>query len=363
MKSHLLISPVIAWLLFSCSSPEAYVVQRKDLVQAVYASGEVRPVDFYEVTSKTAGIVDSIYVAVGQTVAAGDPLLKIQSPTSRLNLQTAANLYELARNNAQEHSDRLSRLSRQVATAYATYQLDSVDYERYARLNEQGIGSEQTFEQARLRFLSSRNNYLSARSNLQDTREQLQVELRNARNNYLSQQSLLSDYLLVAAISGKVYDVIPQAGELVSSNRPVIELGAADSFEVEMLVDETDIILISPGQPVVFALDALEDTVLHGTVRRRYPRVNPVDKTVKVIASIDPAGYDLYLGMSLEANIIIREKKDILVVPVEYVSMDGTVIVKQGNKGASVTVRTGIRDLQYAEILSGLAEGDRIIKP
>lgn len=81
-----------AFLLFSCKEREEHIIRRKDLVQAVYASGEVLPVGFYEVTSKIPGIVDTIFVSVGQTVKAGDALLRIQSQANRLNLQTAKNL-------------------------------------------------------------------------------------------------------------------------------------------------------------------------------------------------------------------------------------------------------------------------------
>lgn len=354
---------MIALLHFACAKRDEYVVQRKDLVQAVYASGEVLPVDFYEVTSKLPGIVDSIYVSVGQKVDAGDPLLKMQSQTNQLNLQTARNHYEMAKKNASDVSDRLASLEQRIDAAYATYRQDSSDFERHKRLHEQNIGTEQTFEQARLRFQTSRSNYIIARSNLRETRDQLQIELQNARNNYLAQESMLGDYMLVATISGRVYDILPKTGEFVNSNSPIVYLGAADSFEVEMLVDETDIILVREGQPVVYELDALEDTVFRGTVTEIYPRISPVDKTAKVMASIDPSDYDLYPGMSLEANIIIREKKRILVVPVEYVSSDGTVIVKTGTKKEAVEVKVGIKDLRFAEILSGLEEGDHILSP
>ena len=350
-------------LLFSCAGRVEYVVQRKDLVQAVYASGEVLPVNYYEVTSKIPGIVDFIYVSVGQKVNAGDTLLRIQSQANDLNLQTAKNLYELAKKNALGDSDRLTSLRQKVDAAYATYQQDSLDYERYKRLNEQNVGSQQAFEQAQLRYQTSKSSYIIAKSNLQETRNLLQIELKNARNNYLAQKSLLGEYMLVATIPGKVYDIIPQVGEYVSSNHPIIDLGATDFFEVEMAVDETDIILVGKGQPVVFELDALEDTVFYGTVKTIYPRINPVDKTARVVASIDPGGYDLYPGMSLEANIIIQEKKGVLVIPVEYVSADGIVIVQNGSKKENVKVETGVRDLVYAEILSGLEENDHILKP
>jgi multidrug efflux pump subunit AcrA (membrane-fusion protein) len=70
---------ILACLLIACTRPEEYVVQRKDLVQGVYAAGEVVPVNFYGISSKIAGIVDSIYVAAGEEVAAGDTLLRVQT--------------------------------------------------------------------------------------------------------------------------------------------------------------------------------------------------------------------------------------------------------------------------------------------
>jgi HlyD family secretion protein len=363
LKIPAVVGIMMASLLFSCESEKAYLVQRKDLVQAVYASGEVLPVDFYEVTSKIPGIVDSIYVSVGQRVKAGDALLKIKSQSNELNLQTAKNLYELAKKNASKNSDLLIGLEQQMDAAYRTYLQDSLDYERAKRLNAQNIGSEQEYEQRKLRFESSRSNFIISKSNLKENRERLQVELKNAENNYRAQKSTLTDYMIVAAISGRVYDILPNPGELISSNHPVLNLGAADSFEVEILVDETDIILVKEGQRVIYELDALEDAVLEGRVVKIFPRVSPVDKTAKVVATIEASDYTLYAGMSLEANIIVQEKKDILVVPVEYLTMDDTAILKKGSKRETVKVETGIRDLRYVEVLSGLAENDPIIKP
>jgi HlyD family secretion protein len=363
LKIPAVVGIMMASLLFSCESEKAYLVQRKDLVQAVYASGEVLPVDFYEVTSKIPGIVDSIYVSVGQRVKAGDALLKIKSQSNELNLQTAKNLYELAKKNASKNSDLLIGLEQQMDAAYRTYLQDSLDYERAKRLNAQNIGSEQEYEQRKLRFESSRSNFIISKSNLKENRERLQVELKNAENNYRAQKSTLTDYMIVAAISGRVYDILPNPGELISSNHPVLNLGAADSFEVEILVDETDIILVKEGQRVIYELDALEDAALEGRVVKIFPRVSPVDKTAKVVATIEVSDYTLYAGMSLEANIIVQEKKDILVVPVEYLTMDDTAILKKGSKRETVKVETGIRDLRYVEVLSGLAENDPIIKP
>lgn len=354
---------VFSLLLFCCAGRDEYVVTRKDLVRAVYASGEVLPVNFYEVTSKIPGIVDSIYVSVGQKVNAGDILLKIQTEVNQLNLQTAKNLYEQAERNASKFSERLIALEQKVDVTFAVYHQDSLDYERQGKLRKLNVGTAQAFELARLRFQTSKTNLIIAQNNLGELRNQLQTELKNARNNYLAQKSMLGDYALVASKAGRVYDIIPKSGEFVSTSHPVIYLGASDSFQVEMLVDETDIILINEGQSVVYQLDAVNDTVFHGTVNEVYPRINTADRTAKVIASIEPMKYKLYPGMSLEANIIIEVKKNILAIPVEFLSLDQTVILRNGSREETIKVKTGIRDLQYAEVLSGLEEHDHIIKP
>ncbi|HKK79892.1 MAG TPA: biotin/lipoyl-binding protein, partial [Phaeodactylibacter sp.] len=239
MKTKIATLLLLPFFFASCSEEEGYTVQRKKLVQAVYSSGEVLPAGYYEATSKIPGIVDTVYVRVGQEVKAGTPLLRLQSQAERLNVQTAKNLYALARENAAEDAELLSSLQQKVETAYEAYKWDSLDYERYKRLRAQDIGTQQTYEQAELRYQTAKRNYTIAQNNLQETRMRLQTELKNAKNNYLAQQSRLADHTIVAEADGKVYDILPKPGELVSSSTPIIYLGAADAFEVEMRVDET----------------------------------------------------------------------------------------------------------------------------
>ncbi len=351
-------------LIAACSGGEKeFQVVRKDLVQAVYASGEVLPLHYYEVTAKAPGTIDSIFVTAGQIVKTGDTLLRIQNPTSELSLRSAENLYELAKKNASSESEILKQVEQLVNSAMETMLFDSVNYERYKRLNEKNIGSKNDFDQAVLKFKTSRYNYLIVKNQLDETKERLQIELKNALNNYLSQKSLAGDYVMLSAITGKVYNIIPKPGEIVNSNTAIIEIGALDDFEVELQVDESDIILIHEGQHVVYTLDALEDTFFTGTVRKIYPKVNTIDKTAKVTASVDPMNYSLYPGMSLEANIVILEKKNILAIPAEFLDNDGNVMVKSGGKNETRKIKTGIRDLEYVEVISGLNENDRIIKP
>lgn len=343
-----------------CTDREQVRVERKNLVQGVYASGNVMPVGHYEVTNKVSGIIDEILVSVGQNVEIGTPVVRLQNQLNEANLQIAKNQLELARKNAAPNSDILSQLQKQVENSRVVFKQDSTELERYRRLRDDNIGSKQKLDLAELRYQTSQNSYQMALSKLRETRDRLEVELDNARNNLLAQQSRTSDYTILSAIEGKVYDIMPEKGELIAGNRPIMEIGAASQFETELQVDETDIVMVKAGQPVYYELDAIQDTVLNGSISLIYPRINTIERTAKVIASINPGQYPLYPGMALEANIVIREKDDVLVIPVTYINEQNEVILEDESRKQ---IETGIRDLNNVEVLSGLKEGDVILKP
>lgn len=343
-----------------CSEQERIQVKKMDLVQGVYASGNVMPVDHYEITSKVSGIVDEILVNVGQEVEVGTPLVKLQNQPNESNLQIAKNQLELAGKNAQPDSDLLTQLSQQVENSRFVFKQDSTELERYRQLQSDSIATKQDLERTQLRYQTSLNNYRIAVSKHHETRDRLQIELDNARNNYQAQESRTGDYTILSAISGKVYNIIPKEGELIAGNRPMMEIGAADRFETELQIDETDIVMVKEGQAVYYELDAIEDTVLSGVIRLIYPRINTIERTAKVIASIDPAGYPMYPGMALEANIVINEKDSVLVLPITYVTEENEVLLEDGSRKK---IETGIRDLNYVEVLSGLEDGDVVLKP
>lgn len=344
----------------ACSDRERVQVERKTLVQGVYASGNVMPVGHYRVTGKVSGIIDEILVSVGQEVEIGTPLVKLQNQPNEANLQIAKNQFELARKNVAPDSDLLIQLQKQVENSRVVFKQDSTELERFRRLRDDNIGSRQNLNLAELRYQTSQNSYQMALSKFRETRDRLQVELDNARNNLLAQQSLTGDYTILSAIDGKVYDIMPEKGELIAGSRPIMEIGAANQFETELQVDETDIVMVKAGQPVYYELDAIEDTVLSGSIGLVYPRVNTIERTARVIASINPGEYPLYPGMALEANIVIREKDDVLVIPVTYINEQNEVILEDESLKQ---IETGIRDLNNVEVLSGLNEGDVILKP
>ncbi|MBI3510353.1 MAG: efflux RND transporter periplasmic adaptor subunit [Bacteroidetes bacterium] len=361
MKKILFLFPFVFFLLSCGSKNPTTHPERRDLTEAVYASGKIYPLNDYKVFAKLAGYVEEIHVHIGDTVKVGQPLLTIRSEVSAINVDAAKNQLALAQKNADDNGALILALKQDVTSTKAKYDLDSLDYARTYALLKQNASSQLQFDQSKVLMENSHATYQRALSNYTGTRDRLKTELENAKLQYDAQSSNNSDYTISAAVSGRVYDIIPKKGELVGPQLPVCELGDANAFEVELSVDETDIARVEKGQQIIYAVDAYKDREFKGVVEEEYPRISLGNKTSKVIATIEiPADVKVFSAMSIEANIIIAEKKNILVIPREYLLPDKTVKVKGKDENVKVTI--GAFDLQYVEILSGLTEQDEIIK-
>lgn len=361
MKNSSLVLLVIA-LLTSCSSKNnSTLPSRKDLTQAVYASGKIFPINDYKVYSKLPGYIEKIHVKVGDSVRVGQPLMTIRSEVSELNVNTAKNLLELAQKNANQNSAYLTALKQDVASAKSKYELDSVNYSRFLGLIKENATSKLQLDQSKTQFDISKQNYLKAMSSFVNAKDKIRVELENAQLQYEAQVSNKSDYTITSAVNGKIYDVTPKEGELINTQLMLMEIGDGSRFEIELSVDETDVSLIKINQEIVFEIDAYKDVVYKGKVMEVYPRINQSNKTSKVMASIKLDNTIIYSGMSVEANIIISERKNVLVIPREYL-IEGNKVKKKGSEELSI-VKKGASDLEFVEVLEGLDESMEIEIP
>lgn len=362
MKNITLIVAAVLMLVSCKNKNNSTFPQRKDLTQAVYASGKIFPLYDYKVYSKLPGYIEKIHVHVGDTVKAGQILMTIRNVVSDLNVNTAKNLLELAQKNTNENSSYLTSLKQDVASAKSKYQLDSTNYKRFEALMKENATSKVQVDQSKTQFDISKQNYLKALSALNTTRDKIRVELENAQIQYDAQVSNKNDYVITSAVNGKVYDIIPKEGELVNTQVVLMEIGDATHFEIELSVDETDVSLIQKNQKIVYIIDAYKDIIFKGEVVEAYPRISQSNKTSKVIASIDLDNkINVYSGMSVEANIIISEKKNTLVVPREYLIEGNKLKTKESKE--LITIAKGASDLEFVEVVNGIDEGTEIVLP
>jgi HlyD family secretion protein len=332
---------------------------RKDIKQAVYASGKLYPVQRRLLSVKTSGYVKQIFVKAGDTIQAGMPILAIGNEVAAINLNSAKNNLDLAGNNAAQNSATLQTAREEVSNAQSKYGLDSANAVRFQNLYQQNATSKLNAEQAKTQATISKQNLQKARLQVQILQQKFNADLTNAQNVYQIQKSIGNDFVLYADANLRVYDIKTKVGELVSPQFPLVEAGQAGNFEVELAIDENDVVLVKEGQEVVFELGAAKNSFLKGKLLTIYPSINQQNKTAKVVASIEQsATIRFFSGMSVEANIVVAERKNALVISRNY--LFDNEYVKMADSKNKVKISKGIEDLEYVEIKGGIDENTEI---
>ncbi len=161
-------------------------------------------------------------------------------------------------------------------------------------------------------------------------------------------------------INGIVYDIYKEQGDLVNPNQPLALIGAGDMI-AKLSVDEDDLDKVYEGQQVLITMDAYEEKVFKAHIKKVYPVLNKVEQSFRVDAVFDetlPVG--IY-GLNLEANIVIAENKEVMVIPRSALLKGDSVWVKKDKEEVKVPVKTGIADDEWVEIKSGLDKSSTII--
>jgi multidrug efflux pump subunit AcrA (membrane-fusion protein) len=157
-----------------------------------------------------------------------------------------------------------------------------------------------------------------------------------------------------------VYSVLKKKGEMVSMQTPIAIIGSSTSFKIILQVDEYDIIKMKKGLKVIVALDSYKGKSFEAVISKINPIMNERSKTFTIEALFTQNPPVLYPNLSLEANIIIQKKENVITIPRKYFINDQYVLLKNEKKKY---VKTGLKDYQKIEIISGLNEKDVIFIP
>jgi multidrug efflux pump subunit AcrA (membrane-fusion protein) len=350
---------MVVFLFCSCrQNNETVKPITSGITESVYASGIIKSKDQYEVYSTASGIIKEIFVKEGDLVEAGTPLLLISSESQRLSKSNAELAAVLSDFNANQ--GKLNEAKLQEELAYSKMKNDSLLYYRQLSLWQQQIGSKMELEQRELNYENSKTAWYSSRVRREDLTRQLDIAAKQAANNIRIAASLGGDYLLKSEIKGKVFLLFKSKGEIVSPQTPVAIIGSASEFIIELQVDEDDIPRIELGQKVFVTMDAYKGKVFEAIVNRILPIMDERTKSFKVEAAFTKAPAKLYPNNTLEANILINEKKKAILLPRSFVINDSMVNRKNGGL---TRIKTGLKNYQYIEVISGISADDEILKP
>lgn len=346
-------------LFLSCKEKQEQTqVEIMNISESVYASGIVKSKNQYQVFSKVSGIIDELYVKEGDFVQKGQPLMKIFNQTSRLNTENAA---LLAENSAlQANADKLKDLSIAIELAHKKLQNDSLLFVRQSNLWSQQVGTKVEFEQRELAYSNSKIAYQSAILKYKELKRQVNFSAAQSKKNLAISQTMEADYTLKSEYTGRLYSLQKEKGEMVNAQTAVATIGDANLFSLELQVDEDDIVSIKKGQVVMVTLDSYQGEAFEAVVEEIDPLMNEKTRAFTVKANFTKQPKVLFPNLTVEANIILQTKAKVLTIPRNYLIEDTYVLNEKNEK---IKVKTGLKDYQKVEIISGLQAKDIILKP
>lgn len=326
--------------------------------ESIYASGTIKSLDQYQAYATVNGIIENIFVTEGDTVKKGDPILSIANEAQRLSKENAELAAKFADFNSNQ--DKLNDAQAMIELAKNKMKNDSALYFRQKALWQQQVGSKVELESRELAYENAKTSYNSAQIKYDDLKRQLNFTSSQSKKNLMIAGKQESDFTLRSEIDGVVYDLLKEKGEIVGIQTPLAIIGSPKKYILEMQIDEYDIFKLKVGQPVIVSMDSYKGQVFEASVTKIYPIMNERSKTFLAEAEFTNPPQSIFPNISFEANVVLQTKEKAVLIPRTFV-MNDSIVVK--SNGDTVTIKTGLKDYEMIEVVSGISSDDELIKP
>jgi macrolide-specific efflux system membrane fusion protein len=318
MSKILLIPAIIMMFIFSgCKQNNSTTPVRKNIVEAVFASGNIISSNHYKVTSQTEGYLDKIFFNEGDSVKAGQILFRIENESQHEQLENAKANYEYSISNAKDNSPILEQLLAQKLQIKNKLKTDSINYIRYQKLIKKGAVSMVDFEKVKLTYENSKQDLVSIVNQIADRKKILQLEIIKNKANLASQQNTSSFYEIASKVDGIILQIQKKEGELIKRGESISEIGSGE-FIAKLFIVEEDINKIKVGQEVYIELNTDKNKTYKAYLSKVYPFFDSQEQSFIAEAKFFEPINLLKSGTQLQANIKIKCKSEALVIPPEF---------------------------------------------
>ena len=353
-------------------------VEKGDLAKSVVATGKIQPIVKTDIKSKASGIVKKWYVDAGERVKTGQMLVELDKDEITAQVRQARALLEAAEASARASKADLERAK--VDAEGPEVPLLKRAYERAVDMAKDGVVSQAQLDDAQKNYELAQNKQQVAKANLIVLKAkvaQADAQVANAQASLKQLEEQLGYTTIVAPMDGLILSRNVEIGDAVSS---ILVLGSSatlvmtegDTSEVYVLgkVDESDIGKVYLGQPARIKVESFKDKTFTGRVTKISPMGAEKDNvtTFEVRVSITNPGGELKAMMTANAEIILEEHKNTLMIP------EGAIIYDKEKKSfvevpdpqakdgrRRVAVKLGISNGAKTEVLDGVKEGQQVV--
>ena len=285
--------------------------QRDTITDIVEAVGNARANEAVMVTAKQSGIVSYVHFNEGQSVKAGDVLVEFEAREKKADLETARAQYDEVKGTL----------------------------ERARKLSETGAVTK-----ARLGDLEAQARAAQAR-----------VQAAEARR---------VDLTVTAPFTGRVGMRQVSPGALVAPGAVITTLDDLSTVKIDFAVPQNVLGDLKLGLPVRATTSALRDRAFEGKITAVDTRIDPVTRSVKVVARFDNTDDALRPGLFLNVALTIGVRSNAIVVPEQAIVALGTtqyLFKVVDGRAQRVEVTLGSRKPGLVEVTSGIAVGDKVV--
>lgn len=353
----------------------AATVSYGDLLSSTATSGKLEPMQNFSAHASEPGTVQAVYVHLGQKVAPGTLLVKMDAAAADARVEAArsaiaqaqAAQYDLTHGGSTDErigiSGDLQRATLQVTQARN-------DLAALQNLQAKGAASanEVAAAQQRLATAQSSLDSLQQRSTSRyaaTDRQRVQAQLADSRANLAAAQQSLSNQVVRAPFAGTVYFLPVKQFDFVPSGDELVQMADLTRMQVRAYFDEPEIGKLHTNDAVIIKWEAKPNMVWHGRIVRTPTTVitSGTRNVGECLIAVDDATGDLLPNTNVNVSVTTQQIFHVLSLPREALHTQGSenfVFVVQGGRLVKRSIQVGALNLMAVQVLSGLRNGDTV---
>jgi HlyD family secretion protein len=382
--------------------------QKRTIIETVNASGKVYPEVEVKISPDISGEIVELNVQEGDSVKKGQVLARIYADIYSSQRDEAAARVTQSQATVANSEANLNALKAQLDQAKLTY-------DRYKGLHDEKVISDAEFEQYQTQYRTAQSQYNAAQQNIRS----LRAATQSTRTSLEAANKNLGRTVLVSPMNGVISSLSVKKGERVAGNSfalgtEMMRVAEMDVMEVRVDVGENDIVKVSIGDSADIEVEAYNNRKFRGIVTQIASSTKTAQTATgdvtnyEVRIRIDPSSYNDLIdpskpkkfpfrpGMNASADIKTKRKDNVVSVPIaavaarvkgsdksvadekkekekgkdpnaEEINISGdeleevVFVIKQDGTVEKRTVTTGIQDMNFIEITTGLKEGEQIV--
>jgi multidrug resistance efflux pump len=349
--------------------------ERRELVEYVVASGQLRPVRRSDIGAETAGTVDRVLADEGDRVRAGQTLIVLrqgemerQVEQARFALETTRRQLEQVRRGALP--DEISRERAELDRRRSARELEEQDLERTRRLFEKNLVAKADLDRARSSLDQARASEQSGQHNLQVLLAQPRPEdLAVAEARVRESEAMLKVYqeqlqkrIITSPSDGLILKRKVEPGQSVIPGNSLMVLSITDRSEVYVETDENNLRKLRVGQKAIVVAPSFPDRPFRAVLTQIEPQVDYARGVVGLRFRPESLPDFARVDMTLDVSIEVARIRDALTLPATAVlQQDGKAsVLKFRNDRLEATPVLIIGKGSERVAVSGLAAGDLV---